>query len=66
MDFRAIVTRVVEAEPQKGLGPRIFVRPKDPAIYRQLDGSQFCASGEIPLPAGEGTHQVGDEDDFTI
>lgn len=67
MDFRGIVTRVVEADPSRGFGPRYFVRPVDPAVYRQIDGSRFCASGEIPVPASDpAAHQVGDEADFSI
>lgn len=67
MDFSGAVTRLVEADPQRGIGPRVFVRPEDPAVYRQLDGSQYCASGEIPVfvQSLDG-YAVGDQGDFSV
>jgi len=54
------VTRLVDPDPQRAIPARVFMRPDDPGVFRQLDGAQFTASGEIAVAADVTAHKVGD------
>lgn len=61
------VTRVVEPDPGRGFGPRVFFRPVDAGVLRQLDGSKQTATGEIPVGVADATgYTVGDSVEFEI
>ncbi len=67
MEIHGVVTRLVAADEQLGRGPRVFFRPSDPTVLRQLDGSKWCASGEIPVTVPDlAAYELGDEADFTV
>ncbi len=48
MQIKGTITRLVSGTRKDKSDDRVFIRPADPGVLRQLDGSQYVASGEIP------------------
>lgn len=65
MTIKGTVSRLVPGT--NGDKDRVFFRPEDPGVLRELDGSKCCASGEIPVKVDslEG-RKVGDEVEFDV
>jgi hypothetical protein len=64
MTIKGTVTRLVEAGNDKP--PRVFFRPEDPAVLKELDGSKYLTSGEIAVPADIKDYEVGEEVEFEV
>jgi len=60
------VTRLVG--PEHNFPPRIFFRPEDPGVLRELNGAAHgvCASGEIAVTGDITAFKVGQEADFEV
>jgi len=68
MTVKGTITRLVEPEPaHRQMSPRVFFRPSDPEVYKKLDGSLVCASGEIAVVVEklEGK-KIGDEVELEV
>lgn len=56
------ITRIVDVD---GPAPRVFFKPSDASVYKTLDGSKFCATGEIAVAAPENVAELNVGDPFS-
>lgn len=72
MTIKGTVSRVCDVEQDRNgreWPPRVFFRPEDPSVLRNLDGSAFTASGEIPVRVERdklASYKVGEPCEFDV